>query len=104
MNAATDEGPAGTKYAPLMVKSTKQARKSVTIKWSAVNGAAKYVIYGALSGKKNKMKRIGTSAGKTMTVKDIAGKKVRKGRKKGTCYIYAYAQNGVYKRIKINVK
>ena len=27
-----------------------------------------------------------------------------KAKKKGTCYIYAYAQNGVYKRIKIKVK
>lgn len=24
--------------------------------------------------------------------------------KKGTCYIYAYAQNGVYKKIKVKVK
>ena len=23
---------------------------------------------------------------------------------KGTCYVYAYAQNGVYKKIKITVK
>ena len=27
-----------------------------------------------------------------------------KGIKKGTCYIYAYAQNGVYKKIKVTVK
>lgn len=29
---------------------------------------------------------------------------VVKAKKKGTCYIYVYAQNGVYKRIKITVK
>lgn len=31
-------------------------------------------------------------------------KGVVKAKKKGTCYIYAYAQNGVYKKIKITVK
>ncbi len=80
MNAATDEGPAGTKYAPLMLKSTKQAKKSVTIKWTKVSGAKKYVIYGTLCGKANKMKKIGTSTGKTKTVKKIAGKALKKGK------------------------
>ena len=28
----------------------------------------------------------------------------KKARKKGTCYVYAYAQNGVYKKIKVVVK
>ena len=33
------------------------------------------------------------------------GTKVKfKGLKKGTCYVYAYAQNGIYKRIKVTVK
>ena len=27
-----------------------------------------------------------------------------KAKKKGTCYVYTYAQNGVYKKIKIIVK
>ena len=31
-------------------------------------------------------------------------KGVIKAKKKGSCYIYAYAQNGVYKRIKVTVK
>lgn len=29
---------------------------------------------------------------------------VIKGKKKGTCYVYAYAQNGVFKKIKVTVK
>ena len=29
---------------------------------------------------------------------------VVKAKKKGTCYIYAYAQNGVSKKIKVTVK
>ncbi len=33
----------------------------------------------------------------------VSKKGVVKGLKKGTCYIYAYAQNGVYKKIKVKV-
>ena len=33
-------------------------------------------------------------------IKNIAGNKV----KKGTCYIYAYVQSGVYRKIKVTVK
>ena len=34
----------------------------------------------------------------------VNSKGVIKAKKKGSCYIYAYAQNGVYKRIKVTVK
>ncbi len=34
----------------------------------------------------------------------VSKKGVVKGIKKGTCYIYAYAQNGVYKKIKVKVQ
>lgn len=34
----------------------------------------------------------------------VSSKGVIKAKKKGTCYIYAYAQNGVYKKIKVTVK
>ena len=34
----------------------------------------------------------------------VSSKGVIKGKAKGTCYIYAYAQNGVYKKIKVLVK
>jgi uncharacterized protein YjdB len=33
----------------------------------------------------------------------VSKKGVIKGRKKGKCFIYAYAQNGVCKRIKVTV-
>lgn len=33
----------------------------------------------------------------------VSKKGVVKGKKKGTCYIYAYAQSGVYKKIKVKV-
>ncbi len=34
----------------------------------------------------------------------VTGKGVIKAKKKGTCYIYVYAQNGVYKKVKVTVK
>lgn len=37
-------------------------------------------------------------------VATVNSKGVIKAKKKGTCYIYVYAQNGVYKRIKVTVK
>ena len=34
----------------------------------------------------------------------VSSKGVIKGIKKGTCYVYAYAQNGMAKKIKVTVK
>ena len=34
----------------------------------------------------------------------LTAKGVVKAKKKGTCYVYAYAQNGVFKKIKVVVK
>ena len=34
----------------------------------------------------------------------VSAKGVIKGVKKGTCYVYAYAQNGVFAKIKVTVK
>ena len=33
----------------------------------------------------------------------VSSKGVVKAKKKGNCYVYAYAQNGIYKRVKIVV-
>lgn len=38
------------------------------------------------------------------TIATVSKKGVVKGIKRGTCYIYAYAQNGVYKKIKVKVR
>ena len=35
---------------------------------------------------------------------ECSSKGVIKGKKKGTCYIYAYAQNGVFAKIKVTIK
>ena len=45
--------------------------------------------------------RYETSNSKVATVNS---KGVITAKGKGTCYIYVYAQNGVYKRIKVTVK
>ena len=37
-------------------------------------------------------------------VASVTSKGVIKAKKKGTCYIYVYAQNGMYKRIKVTVQ
>ena len=36
-------------------------------------------------------------------VASVTGKGVIKAKKTGTCYIYVYAQNGMYQRIKVTV-
>lgn len=80
MNAASDEGPAGTAFAPLRLRSTKQTGKSVKLRWTPVSGATRYVIYGNRCGKNNKMKKLATVTGKTRNITKIAGKKLKKGK------------------------
>ena len=96
LNATSNEGPAGTQYAPLKLRSTKQTKKSITLKWDKTAKASRYVIYGNLDGKKNKMKKLAAVNG---SAKGVVTAKAR-----GTCYVYAYAQNGVFKTIKVTVK
>jgi len=193
-SSASDEGPTGSKFAPLLLRSSSQGNNNINLTWSAAKGAKKYVVYGNACGKKNKMKKLATVTGKKYNVKKIA-KKLKKGtyhkfmvvaldknnnvvstskvihvatkgnkknanptkltvkktkvsikkgktfkigakqvgknvknhrgicyessnakiasvnakgvvtaKKKGTCYVYAYAQNGIYKKIQVVVK
>jgi uncharacterized protein YjdB len=37
-------------------------------------------------------------------VAKVSKKGVVTGKKKGSCYVYAYAQNGVFAKIKVTVK
>ena len=75
----SDGDPKGSKYAPLMLKSIKQAKTNITVKWTKVSGATKYVLYGNKCGKKNKMKKIGNFTGTSKKVTKVAGKKLKKG-------------------------
>ena len=194
--------PAGSKFSPLQLKTTKVTNKSITVKWKKIKKAQKYILYGAKCGKgpaakfvtisangktkatvksinkeslaigtdykfivialdnnkqvlsTSKIVHVVTSGGKygnykSVTTKAKKGKitlKVKKsfrlrakavpaskkklikkhrkivyestnpsvasvsktgkitGKKAGTCYVYAYAQNGVNKKIKVTVK
>ena len=88
--------------------------KSVSIKKSVLTKAKNLK-----KGKSMKLNAKAVAQSKTLTVKKHASiryessnkkivtvtrKGVVKAKKKGTCYIYAYAQNGVFKKIKIVVK
>ena len=79
--ATSEEGPAGTKYAPLKLRSTKQSKKSITLTWDKTSRASRYVIYGNIAGKSNKMKKVAAVSGsvKSKAIKK-AGKKLKKGK------------------------
>lgn len=189
----SDAEISGSTYRTLKLRSTKQTKTSITVKWTKVTGAKSYTLYGAKCGskykvlksttgtsyKKTKLKKgtyykyvvvasdangkvlaiskvihVATKGGKVGNYKSVKIKskktvtlakkgktskikasavaaskklKVKKHRKlkyessntkvatvsasgkikavaKGTCYIYVYAQNGVYARVKVKVK
>ena len=64
--------------------------KSVTVKSSVVKKARKHV----------KIRYESTNT----NIATVSKKGVVNAKAKGTCYIYAYAQNGVFKKIRIRVK
>lgn len=77
-NLSKDTDPAGSKYAPLMLKSTDQTKKSITLKWKKNSKAVKYVIYGNKCGSA-KPKKITTTKDNEKKLSKIAGKKLKKG-------------------------
>ena len=74
-----DKDPAGTMYAALKLRSTKQATNSVVLAWSKQPKAVKYVVYGGKSGSNNKMSKVATVTGASCTVGKVGGKKLAKG-------------------------
>lgn len=88
--------PKGSVFNKLKLSSTKQTKKSISLKWTKVSKASKYVIYGNKCGNSNKPKKLTTVSGNKKTFKNIKGKKLKKGN--------AYAQNGVCKKVKVTVK
>jgi hypothetical protein len=77
--SSREEGPAGSRYAPLVLKSTAQTKTGITLTWTKNSKATKYVIYGNACGKSNKMKKLKTVTGKTCKIT-----KINKTLKKGT--------------------
>ena len=78
-SCTSEEGPKGTKFAPLTLKSNKQAKNSITLNWTKAKGAKKYVIYGSKCGKGIKMQKLATATGSSKVMKKVAGKKIKKG-------------------------
>lgn len=74
----SDKDPAGSSFAILKLKSTKQAKNSLTLNWSKAKGATKYVVYGNLCGKANKMKKLATVKTNKYVAKKIINKKGKK--------------------------
>ncbi len=77
--STSEEGPAGSKYAVLQLKSAKQTAKSITISWKKAKGAKKFVVYGNACGKGKKMVKVKTLAKNSLKVTKLAGKKLKKG-------------------------
>ena len=77
-----------------ITKVTLKKKGSVKLKCSEV----------AQKGKKIDIHRSICFESSNNNIATVSGKGVIKGKNKGTCYIYAYAQNGVHKRIKVVVK
>lgn len=73
--------PAGSKFSPLQLKTTKVTNKSITVKWKKVKKAQKYILYGAKCGKGQAAKFVIISAnGKTSAiVKSINKESLAKG-------------------------
>ena len=59
-NWLSDKDPKGSKVSPLKLRSSKQTKSSITLKWTKSSKATKYVIYGNLSGSENKLKKLRT--------------------------------------------
>lgn len=68
---------AGSAKSPLKLRAGKKTKKSIKLSWKRAKGAKKYVVYGALKGKK--MVKIKTLTKRSFTVKK-AGKKLSKGK------------------------
>ncbi len=74
-------------------KVTLKAGKKFTLKATEKKG-----------GKKLQRHRKVAYESSNTKVAVVSSKGVIKAKKKGTCYIYAYAQNGIYKKVKVTVK
>jgi len=83
--------------------TTKARKNNVTIK-----KGKKFKLAGkqVAASKKLKVKkhRAVTYESTKPKVATVSKKGVIKGKRKGTCYVYAYAQNGVFAKIKVTVK
>ena len=74
-----DNDPAGTRFGLLQLKATKVTKNSINLKWKAVPGATKYMLYANRCGKGNKYKKLGVVNGTSCNVTQAAGAALKKG-------------------------
>ena len=82
----TDTDPKGSKFNKLRLRSTKQTKTSITLKWKSNSKAVKYVIYGNRCGSSTKIRKsvklytVKKSTKTTMTkvIKKVKGAKLKK--------------------------
>ncbi|MBQ6438881.1 MAG: RICIN domain-containing protein [Mogibacterium sp.] len=99
IHVATKGGKVGNvgKVTTKAKKNKVSIKKGKTFKLAGKQKAASK----KLNVKKHRVLKYETSNKKIATV---SSKGVIKGKKRGTCYVYAYAQNGVFAKIKVTVK
>ena len=74
-----DNDPAGTAFGLLQLKATKVTKNSIKLKWKAVPGATKYILFANKCGTGNKYKKLGEVTGTSYTATQAAGAAIRKG-------------------------
>ena len=95
----------GSTYAPLKLASKKQTETSVTLSWSKVKGAKRYVVYGSQCGKSSAYKELATVSGSdtSYVVKKIVNPKGKKVKlKAGTMYKFLVIADRGSKSAKIS--
>ena len=70
----------GTSYASMQAKAKKTTKKSITLTWKEVDGAASYVIYANACGKNKKLKKFKTTKKTSLKITKISGKKLKSGK------------------------
>ena len=74
-----DNDPAGTAFGLLQLKATKVTKNSINLKWKAVPGASKYILFANKCGTGNKYKKLGEVTGTSYTATQAAGAAIQKG-------------------------
>lgn len=101
IHAATRGGKAGNHKSVTVKRSVaRKAGKMKKGRTLKLNAGLK-----AQSSKQKVKKLVGIRyESSNKKIASVSGKSVIKAKKKGTCYIYVYAQDGVFKRIKTVVR
>ena len=93
----------GGKFTNAKSITTKAKKNKVTVKkGEKFKLGVKIKMVSSKLKTKNHRKTVYESTNKKIAT--VSNKGVIKAKKKGTCYVYVYAQNGVYKKIKVTVK